>query len=179
MVNKEHDPWDWLNNPQQQSAPLGAQIKPSEASAPGVVQTPTDPLIQMAQMGAVNATAKGLEAGYKGYQLGNAAASAAPLAVTPEAAAATYNLGAGALTGAGSQAAMLAAQDAALTGAGATVGSIAAPLTAAGTAAATGSAGATAAGAGAALGGEAALAAMGPVGWAIGAGLLAKKLGIF
>jgi len=32
---------------------------------------------------------------------------------------------------------------------------------------------------GAAVGGEAALAAMGPVGWAIGAGLLAKKLGIF
>ena len=29
------------------------------------------------------------------------------------------------------------------------------------------------------VGGEAALAAMGPVGWAIGAGLLAKKLGIF
>jgi hypothetical protein len=172
------DPWAWTEA-KKVGGPLAGQIQPSQEQPGAPLQTPQDPLVGMAQQGAVNATAKGLEAGYKGYQLGNAAASAAPLAATPEAAVATYNLGAGALTGVGSQAAMLATQDAALTGAGATVGSIAAPLTAAGTAAATGGAGATAVGTGAALGGEAALTALGPVGWAIGAGLLAHKLGIF
>jgi hypothetical protein len=174
----ENDPWSWVNE-QKPVAPLSANIQALQEQTPPPMQQPNDPLMQMASLGAVNATAKGLEAGYKGYQLGKAVASAAPLGVTPEAAAATYNLGTGTLTGAGSQAAMLAAQDAALTGAGATVGSITAPLTAAGTTAAAGGAGATAAKAGAALGGETALAAMGPVGWAIGAGLLAKKLGIF
>lgn len=174
MSVKEQNYWDWTDNqPTGQTKNTVAPLAAYQGQEGGVAKAPTDPLVQMAQMGAVNATAKGMEAGYKGYQLGNAAASAAPLAVTPEAAAATYNLGAGALTGAGSQAAMLAAQDAALTGAGATVGSIAAPLAGAGATAAAGTG--TALGTGAAVGGEAALAAMGPVGWAIAAGLLAKK----
>ena len=153
MDNK--DPWNWTYDKQSVVAPLGAQLKPAEAGPTGVV--PGDPVTRQLESMALNkgidATAKGIEAGYK-------ASTMAPLAATPEAAVSTYGLGAGAATGAGSQAAMLAAQDAALAGT-------------AGTAA-------SAAGTGAAMaGGEAALAAMGPVGWAIGAGLLAKKLGIF
>jgi len=187
------DPWAWTREVKQ-ATPLGANISSSQEQAPPSMQAQGDPVTQQIQGLLINkginegidATTKGGKAAYDAYKLGNALNAAAPLAVTPEAAVGTYNLGAGALTGAGSQAAMLAAQDAALTGAGATVGSLAAPLAAAGTEAALAT-GATAAAAPAAAGlsaaagagGTAALTAMGPVGWAIAAGLLAKKLKLF
>lgn len=67
---------------------------------------------------------------------------------------------------------------AALGSAGTAVGSgLATAAPAAATAAGAGTGAAL--GTGAAVAGETALAALGPVGWAIGAGLLAKKLGIF
>jgi hypothetical protein len=189
MYEQDSDPWAWVNQ-QKPVAPLAATMQPSQEQPPPPMQS-ADPLVGMAQQGAVNATAKGLEAGFKAYgaplsqtaqaanTLGQGAtlanASAVPLAageaasmyaLTPTLAAAPIGgaglgLGAGAASGIGA-------------GIGAGAGTAAATGAAAGTGAAT--AGLGAAGA---AGGQAALAAMGPVGWAIAAGLMAKKLGIF
>lgn len=171
--------WDWTDA-KPPVAPLSASLKPSDPVVPTYTDT-TGPTTKMAQAGVTNATAKGLEAGYKAYtaaanpvgplgaeQLGasfakdmaaqGVASTAAPLAAETVAASAVP----------------IAAETAAIGASTAAAGTAAAGTAAAGTAAAS-----TAAGAGLAAGGQAALAAMGPIGWAIGAGLLAKKLGIF
>jgi len=179
------DPWDWINE-KKPVAPLAAGVQGSQEANPGVVQTPKDPLTSMAQQGAVNATAKGLEAGYKAYGVANAAQAAAPLSANTilgtaapamSLAPATVTPAAAALTEAGITGLAAPAMSTAATGAG-ILGTEAAVGGALASTGATTAAG-TAAGAGALAGGEAALAAMGPVGWAIGAGLLAHKLGIF
>jgi hypothetical protein len=185
----EEDPWSWVNE-KKVVAPLAVSIQPSQEQAPAPMQAQQDPLMGMAQQGAVNATAKGLEAGFKTY--------GAPLSQTATAAntigqgATLANVGTG--TAAAGEAASMYALAPTLTaapiggaglglGAGAASGIGAGIGAGAGTAAATGAAttGAASAGLGAAgaAGGQAALAAMGPVGWAIAAGLMAKKLGIF
>lgn len=172
------DPWAWASQ-QKPVAPLAATIQPSQEQPSG--GAPQDPLVQMAEAGAVNAMAKGMEAGFKGYQLGNAA-QAAQAAMAPLSANAAIGAAAPAMSVAPAMATPAAA---ALTQAGVTGLAAPAMSTAAGAAlgaggtAAAAPAAAGALGAAGAAGGQAALAAMGPVGWAIGAGLLAKKMGIF
>jgi hypothetical protein len=177
------DPWSWVDQ-QKPSAPLAAQIQPSapEQVSPLYVQPEQDPMEQQLQSMAmgkgVEAVGKGLDTGYKAYQAGQAASAMAPLSANAVIGSAAPAMSVApviatpataALTGtaAASGAPLLAAAPAMSTAAGAALGAggtaAAAPL-------ATGAAMA---------GGEAALAALGPVGWAIGAGLLAKKLGIF
>jgi hypothetical protein len=174
------DPWAWAEA-KKVTGPLGGQIQPSQEQPGAPLQTPQDPLVGMAQMGAVNATAKGLEAGYKDYAK-TAALQSGEAAMAPLSANAVIGTAAPAMSVAPAMAApaatalteagLLTAAPAMSTAAGAALG-------AGGTAAAAAPL-ATGAASGAALaGGEAALAAMGPVGWAIGAGLLAHKLGIF
>jgi len=180
MYEQDPDPWAWVNQ-QKPVAPLAATMQPSQEQAPPPMQQPTDPLVGMAQQGAVNATAKGLEAGYKGYQAANAAqasqAAMAPLSANAaigiaqpamSVAPAMATPAAAALTEAG----LMTAAPAMSTAAGAALG-------AGGTAAAAAPLATSAATGAAMAGGEAALAAMGPIGWAIAAGLMAKKLGIF
>jgi hypothetical protein len=172
------DPWAWVSQ-QKPVAPLAATIQPSQEQPSGGV--PQDPLTQMAEAGAINATAKGMEAGFKGYQAANAA-QAAQAAMAPLSANAAIGAAAPAMSVAPAMATPAAA---ALTQAGVTGLTAPAMSTAAGAAlgaggtAAAAPAAAGALGAGGAAAGQAALAAMGPVGWAIGAGLLAKKMGIF
>jgi len=172
------DPWAWVSQ-QKPVAPLAATIQPSQEQPSG--GAPQDPLLQMAEAGAINATAKGMEAGYKGYQAANAA-QAAQAAMAPLSANAAIGAAAPAMSVAPAMATPAAA---ALTQAGVTGLAAPAMSTAAGAAlgaggtAAAAPAAAGAMGAAGAAGGQAALAAMGPVGWAIGAGLLAKKMGIF
>lgn len=166
------DPWAWVSQ-QKPVAPLAATIQPSQEQPSG--GAPQDPLVQMAEMGAVNAAAKGMEAGFKAY--------GAPLSQTAQAA---NTLGQGAaLTNAGAvplaagEAASMYALTPTLAAApigGAGLGLAAPAMSTAAAAPAAATAGLGAAGA---AGSQAALAAMGPVGWTIGAGLLAKKLGIF
>lgn len=183
------DPWDWVNQ-QKAVAPLGAQLQPSNEQPPPiqVTQDPTEQYFQQAMLGkGIDATAAGINAGIKAY--------GAPLSATTQAAN-TLGQGAtlanvGAATAPASTYALTPTLTAApIGGAGLGIGSGAASTIGAGLgeAALGTTAGATAAGTGAATaglgaagaaGGEAALNAMGPVGWAIGAGLLAKKLGIF
>lgn len=185
----DQDPWGWVNQ-QKQVAPLSAQLQPSTEQPPPiqVVKDPGEQYFGQAMMGkGIDAAAKGIDAGIKAYS--------APLSQT---ATAANTLGQGA-TLANVGASTVPASTYALTptltaaplgGAGLGIGQAAASTigaglgeTALGTAATTAAApaAATTAGLGAAgaAGGEAALAAMGPVGWAIGAGLLAHKLGIF
>lgn len=186
------DPWDWVNQ-QKQVAPLGAQLQPS-GEQPPPIQVVKDPYEQqfgqMAFGKSVDVAAKGVDAAYKAYgaplsattqaantlgqgtALSNVGASVAPAstyALTPTLTAAPLG-GTGLGIGTGAASSIGAGLGEAALGTAATT----AGATAAGTGAAT--AGLGAAGA---AGGEAALAAMGPIGWAIGAGLLAHKLGIF
>ncbi len=176
----ENDPWSWVNE-QKPVAPLSANIQASQEQAPPPMQQPADPLIGMAQMGAINATAKGLETGFKGYQAANAA-QAAQAAMAPLSANASIGVAAPTMSvvpaiatpaaAALTEAGLMTAAPAMSTAAGAALG-------AGGTAAAAAPLATSAATGAAMAGGEAALAAMGPVGWAIAAGLMAKKLGIF
>jgi hypothetical protein len=183
------DPWAWVSQ-QKPVAPLAATIQPSQEQPSG--GAPQDPLTQMAEAGAINATAKGMEAGFKAYgaplsqtttavnTLGQGAtltnAGAAPLAAGEAASmyALTPTLTAAPIGGAG-----LGLGTGAASGIGAGLGAGAGTAAATGTAAAGTGAATAGLGAAGAAGGQAALAAMGPVGWAIGAGLLAKKMGIF
>jgi hypothetical protein len=175
------DPWSWANE-NKPAAPLGANVRPATDQAGPTLQAPpvapdtTDQqLLSMAQP-AINGA---ITEGYKGYQAAQAAQAMAPLSANTVIGTAAPAMSvaptiatpaAAALTEAG----LMTAAPAMSTAAGAALGAggtaAAAPL-AAGTAAS--------AGAGAMAGGQAALAAMGPVGWAIGAGLLAKKFGLF
>ena len=156
--------WAWLNDSSSTAAPLGSQIKPSTEAAPAPVKDQTEQQLNaMILSKGIDATANGINAALK-YKPPTELMSFTPVAETTGLAAApamsTAPLAAGVAEGATLGA--TAAEGAAL---GSTLGA-----TAGTTAAATGAAGA---------GANAALAAMGPVGWAIAAGLLAKKLGIF
>jgi len=180
MYMDNSDPWDWTKKIQQ-AAPLGAQIKPSEASTPGYVDT-TGPMTKMAEGIAITKGANAIDKGYAAYKAAGATEAAAPLsanAVIGQAAPAmslapaaptalAEGLAAEGITGVAAPLMSTTASGAALAGSEAVAGGALA------------SGGASAAAGGAALAGaEAALAAGGPVTWAIGAGLLAKKLGIF
>jgi len=154
------DPWSWVDQ-QKPTAPMVNTIAPLAASqeqAPGAVNAQDPTMQQLQAMGTgklIEGTASGISTGIKaGMGAANAAATTVPTAA---------ELG-------GSFATQMAAA-----GVPGTAVAGAAPL-AAGTAASTAG---TAATTGLAAGGEAALAAMGPIGWAVGAGLLAHKLGIF
>jgi hypothetical protein len=188
MNDKPFADWSWKNK--QQAAPMQNTIAPlgsgSMEQAPPAMQQGPGPLESIAQGAATKGMVDAVNQGYKGMM-------SAPLGVETSALGSSMGntlaaegmagaVGSGAATSAGSQAAMLAAQNA---GFGA-----AAPLAAAETAtalgagatgAATGAAGTAAAtgAAGAGAGATAALAAMGPVGWA-GLGLMGgKALGLF
>ena len=183
------DPWDWVNQ-QKQATPLVSQLQPSNEQPPPiqVVKDPSEQYFGQAMMGkGIDTAAQGINAGIKAY--------GAPLSATTQAA---NTLGQGAaLTNVGAATAPASAYAltptltaAPLGGAGLGIGQTAASTigaglgeaalgTAATTAAAPAAATTAGLGAAGAAGGEAALAAMGPVGWAIGAGLLAHKLGIF
>jgi len=188
------DPWSWTKA-SPTAAPLGAQIKPSEASmpAPAPADTTDQQLLSLATP-SINGAIKGGYKGYTDYQAAQAAMANAPLsantvigtaapAMTSAPAIATPATAA--LTEAGISglaapmmstplAMAVPATEAVVGGTLAAVPTAAATTAAAGTAAATTAAGAT--GTGALAGAAGPLAAMGPVGWAIAAGLLAKTL---
>jgi hypothetical protein len=183
MIQEQDDPWAWMNQ-QKPVAPLAAAIAPSQEQAPPSTVKPDTSGQQLAYM-ATPVIDQAIIGGYKGYQAANTAAAASQAAMAPLSANAATGVAApamsvapamatpaaAALTEAGLMTAAPAMSTAAGTALGAGGTAAAAPL------AATGAVGA--AGAGAMAGGQAALAAMGPVGWAIGAGLLAKQFGLF
>jgi len=175
----DDDPWAWTNA-SPRAAPLSAQIRPAEASmpAPAAPDTSAQQMLTLATP-SINGAIKG---GYDAYKL----------ATNPVGPLSAEQLGAGfaenmATQGVASTAAPLAAEAvvpiageiAAGTAIAPVASTIAAGTAAAGTGAAAGASTAAAVGSGALSGAGAGLAAMGPVGWAIGAGLLAKSLGIF
>jgi len=189
------DPWAWTRETKQ-ATPLSANIASSQEQAPPPMQLQGDPVTQQIQGLLINkgvnegidATSKGVSAAYKAYGAPLAASSSpasqailgapapamslAPAVVNPTTAALTE----AGITGLAAPMASTAATGAGILGTEAALGgALASTVPAAATT------GAATAGLGAAgvAGGEAALAAMGPVGWAIGAGLLAKRLGIF
>lgn len=193
-MNQDNDPWDWTKENKVLAAPLGTQAIQADHSMPGALNLP-HPITDMERQAGVNAAAKGMEAGYKAYgaplsQTAQAAntlgttASGAPVALAnagtaAEAGSSMYALTptlTGSVIGGAGTAITPAAASAIGTGIG--EGALATGATTTG-ATALGTAATTGVGAGLAEGGAAALTAMGPVGWAIGAGLLAKKLGIF
>jgi len=197
-IGIDDDPWSWAN--QQPIAPLSADIKPSNEQPGGRVADPVEQQLgAMAMSKGIEATEKGINAAYQAYgaplttnaigsigtttagvpvALGNVGAVVAPSAVTlgTPVAGALAPAGAGLSTLVGGAGTGLAASSAAPIGAslGTALGATTAATTA-GTAA-------TTAGLGTALGagGTAMMGALAsnPVGWAIGAGLLAKKLKI-
>jgi hypothetical protein len=159
------DPWDWVNS--KSVAPMAAEIRPSTEQALGRVPDQTQQqLASMAMTKGVDAADKGITAGYNAYKMAGPLAEAQAIS---QAAATDMALG-----GMGGSAGAAALTNAATTGAALAEGGAAASALGAGTGAA---------GLGGALGagGSAAMAALAsnPVGWAIGAGLLAKKLKIF
>lgn len=167
-MNYNQDPWSWVDQ-QKPVAPLGASLQPSQEQPPPIQVTQDPTMQQLTAMGVgklAEGAAQGITSGIKAY-----GATSAPLATTPAAStigtAAAEGLAASGIPG------VLPAAASTVPGALATGAAVPAATTAAGTAASAGL------GTAAAAGGEAALAAMGPIGWAIGAGLLAKKLGIF
>jgi hypothetical protein len=159
------DPWDWVNN--KSVAPMAAEIRPSNEQALGRVPDQTQQqLASMAMTKGVDAADKGITAGYNAYKMAGPLAEAQAIS---QAAATDMALG-----GMGGSAGAAALTNAATTGAALAEGGAAASALGAGSGAA---------GLGGALGagGSAAMAALAsnPVGWAVGAGLLANKLGVF
>lgn len=176
-MNYNQDPWSWVDQ-QKPVAPLGASLQPSQEQPPPIQVTQDPTMQQLTSMGVgklAEGAAQGINAGIKAYGATSAPLAATPLAVTPAAStigtAAAEGLAASGIPG------VLPAAASTVPGVLATGAAVPAATTAAGTAA--GTAASAGLGTAAAAGGEAALAAMGPVGWAIGAGLLAHKLGIF
>jgi len=160
------DPWGWTKL-QPVVAPMAAEIRPSTEQALGRVPDQTQQqLASMAMTKGVEAADKGITAGYNAYKMAGPLAEAQAVS---QAAATDMALG-----GMGGSAGAAALTNAATTGAALAEGGAAASALGAGSGAA---------GLGGALGagGSAAMAALAsnPVGWAIGAGLLAKKLKIF
>jgi len=149
----EDDPWSWTLS-QPVSAPLGAEIKPSNEQAFGRVPDKTEQQLASMAMG------KGIDAAEKGINAGYAAYKAAPLS------SAALNTS------------QLASADMALGGLGGSAGA-SSLASAAGTGAAIAETGAATSALGA--GGTAMMGALAsnPIGWVIGAGLLAKKLKLF
>lgn len=170
-INREpnkKDFWSWAE--EGVGTPMGADVKSSLGEP---TPAPLGPSAMDQQLNSMMLS-KGIEttaAGIGGALGPTAAAEGMAAAVGP-----------GAATGAGSQAAMLAAQNAgfgALAPEAAALTAEALGASAAATTAATTGA-ATTAGAGAlGAGGSAAMAAMGPVGWTIGGLMLAKQFGLF
>ena len=174
----QNDTWSWVNE-YKPAAPLSASIQPSQEQTPGiqVSHDPTTQYFNQLMLGkGIDATANGISAGIKAY--------GAPLSATTQA---VGSLGEGAaLTNAGASAipSSIYALTPTLTaapvgGSGLGIGTGAAAVNTASASAAPAAATTAGLGAAGAAAGEGALAAMGPVGWAIGAGLLAKRLGIF
>jgi hypothetical protein len=160
------DPWGWTKS-QPMTAPMSADIKPSTEQALGRMPDRTEQQLASMAMGkGIDAADKGITAGYNAYKMAGPLAEAQAVS---QAAATDMALG-----GMGGTAGAAALTEAAATGAALAEGGAAASALGAGTGAA---------GLGGALGagGSAAMAALAsnPVGWAIGAGLLAKKLKIF
>jgi hypothetical protein len=171
-----YDPWDWANQTQQTTplaAPLSNIVTPMPASNeqgdPGQVITlpPTQAEKDMQQMRSM-AVNKGTEKGaeyaydkYKGMQAGPIGTGAPVVEQSVMASAPTVAAPAGTMAGMGTGAAAEAAT------AAATQAATAAPLSATVGAAAPAAAGAAEAGM---------LAGMGPVGWGVGALLLAKSM---
>jgi hypothetical protein len=187
MNDKPFADWSWKNK--QQSAPMQNTLAPlgsgAMEQAPPSMSAPATPDPAMQALEGYGMS-KGIGAA-EGVVEGALGGSTAPLGTATLGTSAANTLaaegmagaiGSNAATGAGSQAAMLAAQNAGF-GAAAPLaaGQTAAALGAggAGTAAAAGGAAATGAGAGA----TAALAAMGPIGWAGLALMGSKALGLF
>jgi hypothetical protein len=186
MIDQE-DPWSWMNQ-QKPVAPLAATIQPSQEQSPAPIVTPADTSDQQLLHMATPIIDQSIIGGYKGYQAAQAAnaAAASQAAMAPLSANTVIGTAAPAM----SVAPVIATPaTAALTSAGVTGLTAPAMSTAAGAALGAGGTAAAAplaaglgtagAGAGAMAGAQAGLAAMGPVGWAIGAGLLAKKFGLF
>jgi len=190
------DPWAWAREAKQ-ATPLSSNVQASNEQAPAPLQMPRDPVTQQIEgilVGkgldqGINATAGGIKAAYNAYGAPLAASSSpasqailgapapamslAPAVVNPTTAALTE----AGITGLAAPMASTAATGAGILGTEAAAGgALASAVPAAATTGAATTAGLGAAGA---AGGEAALAAMGPVGWAIAAGLLAKKLKLF
>jgi len=186
-MNVDNDPWDWTKT-HPIAAPLAAEIKPSTEQALGRVADKTEQYLgnQALALGS-NAATKGIEKGWSAYNaplttqatntLGTTATGAkvalpnAGAIIAP--AESAYALSAPAMGGAG-----LGISTASAAPIGATLGNALPAVAAEGAGMAAAGSGAAATGA-AMAGGEAALAAMGPIGWAVGAGLLAKKLKLF
>jgi len=194
----DDDPWAWTQT-NKQAAPLAAVITPSTEQAPPPSVTPDPVGQQLTTMGitkGVDALGTGMQTAYKAY--------GAPLAAPTTSTASQALLGAPApamsLAPAMSTPATAALTEAGITGLTAPLASTATtagvlgteaaatgaltsaiPGALAGTAAGTAAAPVATAGLGAAAGagGNAALAALGPVGVAIGLGLLAHKLKLF
>jgi hypothetical protein len=163
------DPWDWSKS-HPMTAPMAAEIKPSTEQALGRMPDRTEQQLASMAMGkGIDAADKGITAGYNAYKMAGPLAEAQAVSQ-----AAATDMALGGLGGSTNAAALI---EAASTGAALAEGGAAA------SALGTAGAGAGAAGLGGALGagGTAAMAALAsnPVGWAIGAGLLAKKLKIF
>jgi len=165
----DDDPWSWTN--QQPIAPLSANITPSQEQPGNRVADPVEQQLGAMAMGkGINALETGINEAYKVYNAplaaqtaGTAATTVAPVATTVAPVAASVAPVAASVAPVAASVAPLAA-------------SVAPVATTAGTAA-------TTAGLGSALGagGTAMMGALAsnPVGWAIGAGLLAKKLKLF
>ena len=195
-MSVDDDPWSWTNQ-QPMSAPSSAKIEPSNEQPGGRVADPVhQQLGSMAMSKGIDATEKGINAAYQAYNaplatnaigsigtttagvpvaLSNVGSVVAPSAVTlatPVTGALAPAGGLGLSTLAGGAGTGLAAGSAAPIGAG--LG------TALGTVAPAATTAATTAGLGSALGagGTAMMGALAsnPVGWAIGAGLLAKEI---
>lgn len=183
----DDDPWNWTKT-QQISAPLAAEIKPSnEQAAPPVKDQTEQYLSNQALAIGSNAASKGIEKGWAAYNaplttqavgsMGTTATGAQVAlpnmgaAIAP--AESMYALSAPTMGGAG-----LGISTASAAPLGSSLGATLPAIASEGAGIAAAGSGAAATGA-AMAGGEAALAAMGPIGWAVGAGLLAKKLKLF
>jgi len=180
----DDDPWAWTQT-NKQAAPLAAVITPSTEQAPPPSVTP-DPLGQQLQSMALNkgidAAASGVKPAYNAYQA--IANPVGPLSAETLGASFAKDMAAQGIASTAVPAAIPAVAEGAALASGALGAAAPAAVTAGTTAAGAGAlgagaAGASALGAGASAGGTAALAALGPVGVAIGLGLLAKKLKLF
>lgn len=187
----EDDPWNWVTK--EQVAPLASVIKPSEAVIPQGVPDETEKYLSNQAMAlGTNAATKGINAAYNAYSaplttkavssMGTNALTGAQIAlpnagaIVAPAAEGMYALSAPAMGGAGLG--LTASTTAPL---GASIGSSLGTAGAAAEGAALASAGAGASAGALGAGGAAMMGALAsnPVGWAIGAGLLAKKLKLF
>ena len=184
------DPWGWLQETEG-VAPLNNQVIPMAASqeqaGPNIVEQPGF-FEQQFQNRAIGAAETGLT---KAIDKFNAPLSQTQQAVNsfgagaslPQAGASTAAPSMYSLSTAAPLAAPTAVEGALTSGIGSGLGLGATSAGGAGTGLTAGlaaPAASTLGAQGAAMaGGEAALAAMGPIGWAIGAGLIGKKLGLF